>query len=158
MRHYTVHVPPGSPSAEDRFVFVKEGFCWPALLIPHLWLLYRRLWIVLAIYVAVSVGIAVLESYDFAILSAALGALMALLLGFEGNQLRRWGLARRSFSFAGVASGGSLAEAEIRFFHGWAEQRRADPEPPRVSTVAVINPRPVPSGVIGLFPVSDATP
>ena len=60
---YTVFAPPqGSGAAEPdplRFVFVKDGFCWPALFIPELWLLFRRMWLVLVVYVALSVVVSI---------------------------------------------------------------------------------------------------
>ena len=37
----------------DKVLFVKEGFGWVALLFPVLWLLYHRLWLVLAGFIAV---------------------------------------------------------------------------------------------------------
>ena len=55
---YTVHAPPTLPGdgAPDPmgYVFVKEGFCWPAFFIADLWLLFRRMWIVFFAYVAVA--------------------------------------------------------------------------------------------------------
>ena len=58
MALYTVFAPPPEPgeTAPDpvRFVFVKDGFCWPALFIPELWLLFRRMWLVFVLYLAAS--------------------------------------------------------------------------------------------------------
>ena len=47
MRAYTVHAPPDEPAAPERFAFVKDGFSWPALFVPILWILWHRLWLTL---------------------------------------------------------------------------------------------------------------
>ena len=33
----------------DRLAFVKDGFSWPALFVPLLWLIYHRMWIELIV-------------------------------------------------------------------------------------------------------------
>src|SRR3972149_6340844 len=54
MTIYTVLSPPaetGSAGPDpDSFVFVKEGFCWPALYITAIWLLWRRMWLGFILY------------------------------------------------------------------------------------------------------------
>ena len=62
MTIYTVHAPP--PKADDialdpeRFEFIRDGFGFWAFVFAPLWMLWRRLWLVLLFYVAV---IAVLQ-------------------------------------------------------------------------------------------------
>ena len=58
MSVYTVHEPPlraadALPDAE-RFAFVRDGFSFWAFLLAPLWMLWHRMWLVLAVYVAVS--------------------------------------------------------------------------------------------------------
>ena len=53
MTIYTVLAPPEAGSAgpdRDRFVFIKEGFCWPAFFFAAIWLLFRRMWLVFILY------------------------------------------------------------------------------------------------------------
>ena len=54
MTTYTVHEPParaGEAAGDpDRFVFVRDGFYFWAFLFGPLWLLWRRLWLVLLLY------------------------------------------------------------------------------------------------------------
>ncbi|MGH6743004.1 MAG: DUF2628 domain-containing protein, partial [Bradyrhizobium sp.] len=64
MPTYTVHVPPPkageTTSDPQRFVFVRDGFHFWAFLLGPLWLLFRRLWLVLLGYVAVNALVGVL--------------------------------------------------------------------------------------------------
>ncbi len=119
---YTVFAPPPKPgqTAPDpvRFVFVKDGFCWPALFIPELWLLFRRMWLVFAVYLAASVVLSVAGARFGGPLPYVALALMHLLFALEANALRRWKLAAAGYAFLGVAEGGR-AEAELRFFSQW---------------------------------------
>ena len=55
MTVYSVYEPdkeaPDLAVRADRLAFVKEGFSWPALFLPALWLLYQRMWIELIVFV-----------------------------------------------------------------------------------------------------------
>ena len=100
MTLYSVYEPPSKArDPEDQaeaLVFVKEGFSWPALLVPGLWLLYQRMWLELILFVALFALLAsIFGSSDqgqtlFGWLSVALIALFA----FEPNDLRRAALER----------------------------------------------------------------
>ncbi len=118
MKTYTVHKPSdfAGSEADERAVFVKDGFCWPALFVPFLWLLWHRLWLILLVYAAL--GAALMAA------SASLGdgpggviaILFAFAFAFEANNLRRWSLDRRGYRETGCSTGHSLDEAEIHYF------------------------------------------
>jgi hypothetical protein len=154
MAVYTVHEPPrrhdDALAHTERFVFVRDGFSWPAFLIAPLWMLRHRLWLALIVYLVVVAALGA----AFRALGAgdALGAvsfLVALLVGFEASSLRRYGLARRGWTNIGVVVGDDLESAERRFFDAWvaAPVRRPAAPPPAGPPV------PAPSGpIVGLFP------
>jgi hypothetical protein len=153
MRAYTVHAPPGEP-APERFVLVKDGFSWPAFFFPILWILWHRMWLTLIgaiIFVLVIMWIGRLAGDAEATIFAITGA---LLIGLEGNAIRRLSLENRGWREIGETFGRNLTEAEIRFFHEWTSlppQRRdarpASPAPARGANA--------PAGeepILGLFP------
>jgi hypothetical protein len=122
MRAYTVHAPPGEPASPEEFLFVKDGFSWPALLVPVLWILWHRMWLALVWYIVFVLVVAWtgrLLSDDVATLVAILGA---ILFALEANNLRRLALEGRGWRDVGAASGRDLDEAETRFFAEWSEQ------------------------------------
>ena len=41
----------------EKIAFVKDGFSWPAFLVPVLWLLYQRMWIELVAFLVVIGGL-----------------------------------------------------------------------------------------------------
>jgi Protein of unknown function (DUF2628) len=155
MSVYTVHEPPPRRNHDtlahsERFVFVRDGFSWPAFLVAPLWMLRHRLWLALIVYLLVVFALAaatrVLGAGDWVL---AIGILVALLVGFEASTLRRYGLARRKWKYLGVVVGDDLESAERRFFDAWAAGRVPRPAPPPPSGPAA----PAPSGpIIGLFP------
>ena len=57
MAVYSVYEPPKPPAdlalRAEKLAFVKEGFSWPALLVPALWLIYQRMWIELVVFLAI---------------------------------------------------------------------------------------------------------
>jgi hypothetical protein len=154
MAVYTVHEPPRRSddvlAHTDRFVFVRDGFSWPAFLFAPLWMVRHRLWLALIVYLLVvfALGAAtrVLGAGDWVL---AIGLLVALLVGFEASTSRRYGLARRGWKMLGVVVGDDLESAERRFFDAWVVGRVPRPAPTPASGSAA----PAPSGpIIGLFP------
>lgn len=117
-RIYTVHVDPNSGAPDGAAVFVKEGFAWGAALFTVLWALRFRLWLAALVIAALVVGVEQLadEIELHPIVDAAAGLAAALVIGFEGNDWRRRGLARRGFVEAGIIAAPNLIEAERRFF------------------------------------------
>src|SRR5258707_7325200 len=87
----------GDPAARaERIVFVPDRFSWGAFLLAPLWMLWRRLWLIFLAYLmlmaAVMVGLRFAGVGPDARFLAM--ALIALLVGFEAANLRRWALLR----------------------------------------------------------------
>jgi Protein of unknown function (DUF2628) len=164
MSVYTVHEPPlrAAEAAADpeRFAFVRDGFSIWAFLLAPLWMLWHRLWLVLAIYVVlwlgIEAGLLALGASTFVTVPVAL--FIALLVGLEAGTFRRFTLARRGWRNVGIISGDDLEDAERRFFDAWLRQARSRPSAPVLA--APVTPPPAPAlhrvsqqpGVIGLFP------
>jgi len=103
--------------AADGTIFVKDGFSWPAFLVPFVWLIWHRLWWGLAGYiiaVAALAGIGYLANFPED-LGASLGLLVNLYMGLEGNNLRRKALARRGYLEVADIVAGDGEEAAWRF-------------------------------------------
>ena len=143
----------------EAIAFVKEGFSWLALFFPLLWLLYYRMWIEFAAFLAITIGLewAFGGSAEGAEILGWIGLAITVLFAFEANDLRTAMLERRGYRFAGIATGRDRIEAEHSFFTAWLRQeaRPSRPVPP----AAKITPgaaRPASRGgagdVIGLFP------
>ena len=168
MAVYTVHEPPlraGATSAPEpeRFIFVRDGFSFWALLLGPLWMLRHRMWLVALCYLAlVAVLSLVLRLHASAAVGPIVWTLLALLLGFEAGTLRRLTLGRRGFRNIGIVVGDDLESAERRFFDAWvrgdAGVRNDSPGPPPPSGGRVPRmPRSSPD-VLGLFPEPGASP
>src|SRR5579871_6077910 len=161
MAVYTVHQPPlaGRAQAEpERFVFVRDGFSFWALLLGPIWMLRHRMWLVLACYVALVVLIGVAMHFVGASrgIEFTTAALLALLIGLEAGTLRRFTLGRRRWSNIGVVVGDDLELAERRFFDAWVAQagagRGAVAAPPAAHPQHMFAP-----DVLGLFPEPGAS-
>jgi len=166
MAVYTVHQPPlrAADASPDpaRFVFVRDGFSLWAFLLAPLWMLWHRMWLVLAGYVVVSVGLGTLVKAfaATATVTVGIGLLISLLVGLEAGTLRRFAMSRRGWKNIGVVSGDDREHAERRFFDAWVgkatSQRGAPaassaPIPPSAPTSP--SPRlPRAPDIIGLFP------
>jgi hypothetical protein len=149
----------------DRFVFLRERFSWGAFLFGPLWMIWRRLWLVLIIYLAV-LGLIEFGLQRLGIDSQAhitVFFLVALLVGMEAATLRRWTLLRRGWRDRGIVVADDLAMAERRFFDSWSADRPMPPPPPPpppYTPASNSGPQPSPyapasnsgAGVIGLFP------
>jgi Protein of unknown function (DUF2628) len=132
----------------DRFVFLRERFSLAAFLFGALWMIWRRLWLVLIIYVIV-LGLIEFGLRRIGIASQArytVYFIVALLVGMEASSLRRWTLLRRGWRDRGVVIADDLEMAERRFFDSQSVDRTMPPPPPYAPTSSSG------TGVIGLFP------
>jgi hypothetical protein len=162
---YSVYEPPSEApdlmERADRLAFVKEGFSWPALFVPLLWLLYYRMWIEFIILALVYIALQVVFGTDAQgqMLSAWASLAIAVLFAFEANDLRSASLERRGYRLAGVASGRDRTDAERSFFTAWLPQQASAARAPLRAgeprrDVEAVPPRQRGEGeeVIGLFP------
>src|SRR5437588_6614191 len=167
---YTVHAPSASAAdfrATDKFIFVRDGFHFWAMVFGPLWLIWKKLWLALLGWiiaiVALEIVLARLGAGSGAIVSADI--MIALLMGFEAASLQRWTLSRRNWRQLDVVVADDEEAAERRFFDRWtAKQRgfgndpltvdRGGPPPTRdVPGQPFSKPPPLPgSSIIGLFP------
>ncbi len=151
MRVYTVHEPPGELTPEaraERAAFVKEGFCWPALFIAPIWLLYHRMaWGFLG-YLVLSLLVGALAARLPAGAGTALSLLFAVWFALEANALRRWSLARGGWRMVGVAAGRTQDEAECVFYRRRDTAPRTPARPPAGAGARRI----AETDYIGLFP------
>lgn len=161
MTLYTVLAPPPR-QGETRpdpiaVVFIKEGFCWPALFFPALWLIFRRMWLVLVLYVAAAIGIGILGDRTTAGVASAVAVLAWLWFAVEANGLRRWSYLIHGWRLIDVVEGRNLREAELRYFLEWpAIVPPAPPPPPEKPVIRL--PSAEAGDVIGLFPSPGGSP
>ena len=167
---YTVHAPDAGGAdlrSTDRFVFVRDGFHFWALLFGPFWLLVHRLWLALIGWliaiVALDLALTRLGAGSSAIFFA--NVIVALLMGFEAASLQRWTLSRRNWRQLDIVVADDEDAAERRFFDRWTAGRRGTsfdpltverggPPPTRdIPGQAFSKPPPLPEGsIIGLFP------
>jgi hypothetical protein len=155
MPAYAVFEPPARanrPLVEHaaRFVFLRDRFSWGAFLLGPLWMIWRRLWLVLIVYLVAIVAIAY-AMQRFAIPTSAqyiVCLLVALLVGMEAPGLRRWTLQRKGWHERGIVVADDLEMAERRFFDAWSRERSLGPPPPPPAPYSKV----ASTGVIGLFP------
>jgi hypothetical protein len=169
MTIFTIHAPQKADGAAvdpAELVFVKDGFSWPALFIPPVWLVWHRLWLTLLIWVVAVVVLSILSGLAGSDASTAVMILFAFWFALEANGLRRWTLERRGYVLVGVVEGRTLEDAERRFFaeagvDGGAPVTMPSPYPatvaPPPSPAAPQPPPPPPPprarpGIVGLFP------
>jgi hypothetical protein len=151
MRFFRVLLPQaGAEPAEmaDRAKFIREGFCWPALLFGPCWLLARGLWRPLGVWCLGAVLAALAFRYGHVSRDAGgwLYLLSALYLGFEGRSLVAAAVERRGFALVDVVAGADRAGAERAFFSRWLADREVVVSAARPN-VPVAQPH-----VIGMFP------
>ncbi len=129
MRFYAVLETPGH-TPRERFVLLREGFCWPAFWAGPLWLVAHRLWPELGLYLLAG-AIPVAASAGVFVAPGALALFffgLQLVLALEAGALRVRALRGRGFGPPVIVAARSRGEAEARY----AQARRAEaaPEPP----------------------------
>jgi hypothetical protein len=154
---YTVHAPSNVTlrNEADKFVFVRDGFHFWAMLLGPFWLLWKRLWLILLGYIVVTAAIAI----SLRLLGAAtevrliVFALLALLMGLEAASLRRWSYSRGKWHQIDFVVADDEEAAERRFFDRWTEHGLSGLPPPLGASASPFPVRPPPQqDIIGLFP------
>jgi hypothetical protein len=116
MKIYTAHRAPAAP--RDHAFFVKDGFSWPAFFFPVIWLVIKRLWLPLALYVLALALISVAASRSglagAPVIVIAIG--LNLILAFEANNLYRRALLRRGIVEDGYFIAEDSDEAALKYF------------------------------------------
>jgi hypothetical protein len=172
MAVFTVHGPAANgPDLRltDKFVFVRDGFHFWALVFGPLWLVWNRLWLATIGWIIVSVALHLsltgLGAGWLTIWSADF--MVAVLMGLEAASLQRWTFSRGRWRQLDIVVADDEESAERRFFARWADAQhgggsydpltvdRGGPPPTRnVSGQGFSKPPPpLPQGgIIGLFP------
>ncbi len=148
--HCAPEFPPSAEALEQARVY-RVGFVWPALVFAPLWLIARRLWRPLALWIVAAALAGGATAYGLLNPGAAfwLYVLAALYLGFEGRALEAAALTRRGRPLADILCAADSSGAERAFFARAADLADAPrpPAPPRGGPAAG-----APHAVIGLFP------
>lgn len=159
---YTVHEPvPPPPTLEARseaIVFVKEGFSWLALFFPLPWLLFNRLWFefLAALALTALLGAAAMQLGFGQEAAALMGLFVNFIVGFEGNNLKRWKLERQGYAFLASVVGRDFEEVERRFFDAWYPTVSGAPSKPaaNIGASAAGNVPWKPAPAIGTLPAA----
>lgn len=121
MTLYLVQARGEDAEALARASFVPDTFSWGAFFFGPLWLIYRRLWAALAIWIGVALAVRfVVAPHIEDGASLVLALLVALYLGLEGNRWRQEKLARRA-AIADLVEASSRARAEAIFYARYGE-------------------------------------
>ncbi len=129
MTLYVVQAPGSDDDALVRARFVADGFSWPAFLFTWVWLLYRRLWLALLVWILVDVAFLALVLPHVSLVTAFLVELLArIALGLEAHRLRVAKGARRAV-VTGLVEARDRDEAEAIFYarHGTVLPESAAP-------------------------------
>jgi hypothetical protein len=153
MAIYAVHSPAfdGDPAAAfDRSKFLRVGFSTAALIFGPFWLLAKRLWLALAVWIfcAAVVGLALAYGALDGKAAFALYALSALFLGLEARALQGETLARNGRPMVEIVGGADLQDAERAFL---ARMMAPRPAASAALSRAATPPRGGPH-IIGFFP------
>ncbi len=138
MTVYAVYEPPSEAtdleSRADGLVFVKEGFSWGALLVPAIWLIYRRMWLELIAFIALLALLGWLFGGSGAgkTIFGWVALAITVLFAFEANDLRGAALERRGYRTAGLAAGSDRDSAELSFFRSWLPEQAKETRRPAV--------------------------
>jgi uncharacterized protein DUF2628 len=136
MTTYSIYAKSNDATAAEA-VFLPDKFSWPAFVLTWVWALWNRMWIAAALVLSVMFIASALPAVPQFLLSLAVN----IFMGLHGNDLLGWSLKRRGLSEIALSNGGSLEEAELRFYADGAD----------APALTSPSPTPVNHDVLGLF-------
>jgi hypothetical protein len=149
MAIYTVHLQGEGKAALTDARFVREGFSWGGFLLGPIWLFWHRLWIAAGAWIlTVALGSLFLVNRLQTPAIFVIFLLIEILVGLEGNHLRRIKLDRTRFRLADVVAATGLEEAEFLFFRHWDAADEDMPQPRPAGSAPLSGER----QVLGIFP------
>lgn len=134
MTTYSIYAKPNDAMAAEA-IFLPDKFSLGAFVFTWVWALWNRMWIVATLVLSLMLIASALPTVPQFLLSLG----VSLVMGLHGNDLLGWSLTRRRYSEIGLSNGGSMEEAELRFY--------AD----GVDAPTLTSPMPVNHDVLGLF-------
>ena len=131
MKSFYVLTAPAATDPDRDTIFVRDGFSWIAFLFPLPWLLFRRLWIVALVAVALYlVSIFIAERYGLDALPVAFSFLLSLWVALEGGEARVRRYERHGWQVDRVLVAHNVADAEEIYFTEKAVQAHREPAEP----------------------------
>jgi hypothetical protein len=134
MTTYSIYAKPNDAAAVEA-IFLPDSFSWGAFVFTWVWALWNRMWIVAVLVLSVMLIASALPTVPQYLLALVVN----IVMGLHGNELLGWSLTRRGHAEIALSNGGSLEEAELRFYADGADA----PKP--------ASPMPVTHDVLGLF-------
>jgi hypothetical protein len=134
MTTYSIYAKANDAMAAEA-IFLPDSFSWGAFVFTWVWALWNRMWIVAVLVLSIMLIASALPTVPQFLL--ALG--VNIIMGLHGNDLLGWSLTRRGHAEIALSNGGSMEEAELRFY---ADETNAP---------ALASPMPVNHDVLGLF-------
>ena len=120
MRVYTAYekAGPAGQGSDSDVILVLEGGSYKAMFFPLIWPLFHGMWHVLAGQLLMIAGLilaAILVPNGDGIV-IVVAVVLTVLMGLHANDMRRWTLRLKGFSFTGIVAGTDEADAERRLF------------------------------------------
>ena len=123
---FVVQASGSDASALERARFVRDGFSWPAFAFAQFWLLYHRLWLALAIWIAAEVAFFVFAVPHLpAVAAVAVDLVARLWLGMDAARLRLAKGARKA-AVTDIIAAPDRDAAEAAFFGRLAQDASAE--------------------------------
>ena len=119
MKCYNVYINSKSKFQDTTqdIILVKEDFNWACFIFGSLWALYKRVWSVLLVYLAIIIiSILVVKiTYISAAETKIIKFFISLIIAFSANEYYGKSLLRRGYKFIDIIYGNSEEEALLRF-------------------------------------------
>jgi len=136
MKIYTVYLKPEGEKTLQSAVLVPEGFSWPALIPGYnlLWAFMHKCWVLLFVFIFLYI-LSFPQSHltgHWQGVAAALKLVTFVFLAIWANDLWALSLKQAGYHLAGVVSGKSEAEAQLRFFEEVSKNPYSAPPNPNL--------------------------
>lgn len=148
MASYTIYEKPGLPLQEaiDSAILVKDHYSIFAFMLPAVWMLAKRLWWILLVYIIILIPVSALETMLPIWASMLITLLMSLWISLEAPNLIGWSLRNKGYVEVASLYAEDLQHCELRYLEArLAAAEEAQLANPNPASTPIDGPKPLPN-------------
>jgi hypothetical protein len=120
MKTYSALVKKNSQEEVEDLILLKEGFSWRAFIFGPLWFLYHKMWMEVAVLIAINFAFALLSKISSDLDKILLEISFLFIVALNANYWLNDRLRSKGYEFIGIAFGHDVLSAKLNILQNYS--------------------------------------